>query len=73
MDFSPPFLLFFPVYSHHHGEPGPAGGRQLADLQERLQWGEQQRRELQGEFPVLHPLAGRRPLGPAAGEDAQED
>ena len=72
-DFSTPLLFFLPVHPQHHGEPGPAGGRQLADQQERFQRGEQQRRELQGEFPVLHPLAGRRPLGSAAGEDAQED
>lgn len=57
-----------------HGEPGSARGRQLAVMQERLQRGQQQRRgELQGELPMLHAGAGRRPVGQAAGQDAEED
>lgn len=52
-----------------HGEPSPA--RRLAVGEERLE--RQRRRELQGELAVLDAGAGGGALGPAAGQDEEED
>lgn len=55
--------------SCRHGEPSPACRWRLAVGEERLE----RQRELQGELAVLDAGAGSGPLGPAAGQDEEED